>query len=510
MCFICGGNHENKNCLHPVSLQRCSRCFKMIISNEPHLCIEADAVKNFRIDPFAVEPTNAFKIRLKNADMYFFNGEEGRFEEFFTTHYVVNPATAGVFTVADTGTHKILSYDSVKYVQFSFYIALLGEPTIQLRAIVTSDGLMLMRCEMEMENNNGKLAIPNRYKLSTAFVLGLSPRSENLELLVKSNNLATKSARWEGGRSWVIAEDLDGGYLERVENQNNPQPVSMVCLNCGAKHSIQACTMPFFTKHCTGCLLVSLDGNEHENPCQYTNKISLIRKDILSNNALTLYQMGYSNSDVKAYYLDNGQFVPVVTRTKLVSPPAEAIITFQNIDNQARQFIVFKQASFQRCSVLIAVLDSTKVWRLRLRLVVSSCHGVLAFKLTRTVATLNGKIVVPKNFQNNTVAFFGFEATEGRDDFYIDISVHANGNGQMSATRFDGYTSHIGYNVLEDRVVFGNELEGNQLQKFNRKLYKEEPKPLSTFKEQRIVPIAQRQRHNDDNNSDWTDSSSDG
>lgn len=361
---------------------------------------------------------------------------------------------------------------------------------------------------MEMENNNGKLAIPNRYKLSTAFVLGLSLRSENLELQVRSNNLATKPARWEGGR-WVIAEDLDGKYLERVENQNNPQLASMVCLNCGAKHSIQACAMPFFTKHCTGCLLVSLDGNEHENPCQYTNKISLIRKDIMSNNALTLFQLGYLNSDVKAYYLDNGQFIPVDTQAKLFSPPTDAIITFQNIDNQARQSIVLRQASFKRCSVLIAVLDRTKVWRLRFRLVVSSCHGVLAFKLTRTVPTLNGKVVVPKDFQNNTVAVFGFETTEGRDDFYIDIRVHANSNGQMSATKFDGYNTHIGYNVLEDRVVIDNALEGNQLRKFNRKLYKEEPQPLSTFKEQRMVPIAQRQRANDDNNDDWTDSSSD-
>lgn len=107
------------------------------------------------------------------------------------------------------------------------------------------------------------------------------------------------------------------------------------------------------------------------------------------------------------------------------------------------------------------------------------------------------------------MAVFGFKSNEGRDNFYIDIRVYANHNGQMSTTNFDGYTTHIGYDVLQDRVMIANALEGKQSQKFNQKLYKEEPKPLSTFKEQRIVPIAERQRDNDDNNDDWTDSSSD-
>lgn len=100
------------------------------------------------------------------------------------------------------------------------------------------------------------------------------------------------------------------------------------CINCNGRHAAENCTFPAYTVHCSGCLVLSLNGHGHENPCQPINKVGLIRSNLFATNALTLFKMASAKTDGRILYMNNdGVFAEMFERIKLVSGPAETLIT---------------------------------------------------------------------------------------------------------------------------------------------------------------------------------------
>lgn len=389
-CIICDGAHRTSDCLFPVKVRRCENCATNILGDIPHVCGVTNALKGYRSNVFADVPKLQFKMRISNpatngADMFYY--EDGCFNEFFHTLHLSNPSTSGLFTIKD----GILNYDALKFVKFSFYIAILRyeSPVIKLRAIVTrQNGIVFVKCNMEMMKTRGKFVIDSRYRMNTAFILGLKPRSKSFELQIRSNG-STKRANWCDSHGWKIGSDLDGEQIQRIV-LNEIQNPRLQCTNCSSNmHDITDCDMPIYSMHCKHCLVVSIDGTMHENPCMNTNAKSEIRRDIFAKNALTLFQLMFSNKDGPLLcLLEDGQFHPFTPAIKLLSIPAESILTVHHTDNQ--KCIALKQVTFKRCNILIVVKDARNIWRIRFRVVVTPRHGVLVFKLTKTMVVQNG------------------------------------------------------------------------------------------------------------------------
>lgn len=80
----------------------------------------------------------------------------------------------------ETSTHHTLHYEATKFTYFSFYIALLtfNGSVIGLRAVVTREhGVVLVKANMELNDINGKVSVPAKYRMNTAFIMGMRPKS---------------------------------------------------------------------------------------------------------------------------------------------------------------------------------------------------------------------------------------------------------------------------------------------------------------------------------------------
>lgn len=498
-CIICGGQHDVRYCLYPTNIHRCAECQSMILNNSPHQCQKNNALKGYRLPVLAVTPAPVLKLRVRNefevdgADFHFFDVNNMCFTEFLVSNVMFSPSTSGLFTTDVDEKYNILKYESSKFVQFSFYIGIMkyGIPDEFLRVIVTRDGVLLFKGLTNMQNDEGKISMSSRHNFNTALILGLKPRSNKLQLQIQFGNKCQK-IKWEKKEGWIF-QDIDNG--QQVLTADDP---TLRCYNCNKGHNVENCCLPNFSTHCRGCLVVSFDGSGHENPCMPVNKISEIRSDILARNALTLFRLNYSPKDTQIFILTKDKaFAEFAGNYKALSAPAESILSHQVIDPEKEHRIMMKQTSFKRCSILFAVFDKANTWRLRFRLVVTPQHGLIVFKLQRTLQVINDRIIIPSEYENNSIALFGLKPKV--DSVYMNIFVHANRDGRMSTTKFAGYNGYIGIDVsnYKDEIYIDDALNGLgelETKKFNRKLFQEQPKPLGSFKEQRekSVPLVNK------------------
>lgn len=492
-CIVCSGA-DHELCLSTV--RRCATCTLMIFNQTSHECTNDgnDGLpKNFRISPFATIPGMkcGFQMRTRNdfevngAELHYFNVENGRFEEFFNSTIVLSPTTSGIFTMNTCTTYNTVKYEATKETNFVFYIALLDfeGAQVSLRAIVTRHGIFLQKFDGIISGNG----IEEKFKMNTVFILGLKVRSDNIKLRILHNSKC-QTAKWERVSGWHFHEPISD-YALPVENHAG------ICRNCNKHHDMMICDLPWFTSHCTGCLVISVDGYGHENPCMVKNKISSIRPDVLARNTLTLFRLSFSMNDAKMVYMNNDStFSELDRQVKLLSGPAESILTVEDEDNE--QSIALKQVSFKRCCILLGYLDQANQYRLRFRLVLSPQHGLLVFKLHRTLNFVNGRAIIPREHVNNTIAVFILQPKV--QSIYIKLSVYANKDGKLSNQRFDGYNAFLGLDLAgnRDHIHVDAEVDGTNLElekkRFNEALYKPEPIPISTFKEQRVAPAVSR------------------
>lgn len=159
-------------------------------------------ISGYRIATLAKTLQSCFKLRVFNsenpdgADMLYFDEIKGKFEEMRS---VLSPATSGLFTVEKQEKYNVLEYSSIKNVRFQFYIALLkyDHALVTLRAIVVDNTVKLLPCSnISIERREGKYHLNSRWKMATAFILGLQVQSQQFAISVRQNGKTAK-ARFE-------------------------------------------------------------------------------------------------------------------------------------------------------------------------------------------------------------------------------------------------------------------------------------------------------------------------
>lgn len=157
--------------------------------------------------------------------------------------------------------------------------------------------------------------------------------------------------------------------------------------------------------------------------------------------------------------------------------------------NQNGQTVMtFESVSIKRFSVIFAFFLK-KSWRLRLRLVVTLEHGIIAFPMTKTLFINNGKIEIPKEFEQNTMLLLGVHSEANEID--MPLRVYANVNGLLNENNFNGYECSIQWNRREDTMNVPDRLDCHLKKKtmFSLNLYDANGrhKVIGKLSEQRVV-----------------------
>lgn len=381
-----------------VPIERCTQCRMLLFDDQQqHECGAHSLPKSYRLNPMASPTSTVFKLRvssgLNGAEVTYFDKRSGKFLEFLESTYLQSAATSGCLTLSQKDEFTYLTYESTRKVSFKFFVAMMTyqNVSITLGGNVTADGVFFENCTAQLVQHEGKWKLPDEMKMSTGFIIALKPKSRNIQVQLRCND-ETKAATWTYQNGWDKIDTIHSNF-NALPNQNQNQNQTAICYNCNQNHETTNCDRPYYIKHYVGCLVVSLDGSEHEKPCMPINKIMPIRDDILAANTYNVFHLICSKSNGQLYYLHeaDGVFKKISERVKLTSSPAEMLITFK--ETQDSQCIVFQQTIFKRCSVLLAIFDPySKVWRRRLMLVPTDSHSLVAFKQLGYISTKNQKL----------------------------------------------------------------------------------------------------------------------
>lgn len=501
-CLLCDdGSHRTENCIFPVGVERCKKCQHCVLGNSPHSC--NNKISNgYRPAVLAGIPMNRFKFRWADywqqngATAYYYDQRGKSFKELFPDQAQLCPSTSGMFVVSKTNVHMVLHYNALKPVRFSFFIATLKNmvPIISMRVAVTDHGLVCIPFKLDFNFHAGKYSLDQRYSRNNVLILGFKPHSAMFKLQIKIGGSGHKTATWQNNE-WTVDDELKPENILRYPNLR--QAVNGICFNCdnrGANsHSTEVFMFPNYTAHCYNCLVVSFDGSLHQRPCMPINTISPIIKNIMSRTALTLYQISYKKDEANVFFFDGNTFSEISAKTTLIAPSANSLISASFNDTTNEQVISLKQSTFNRCGILIAILDKSRIWRLRMNVVVTAKHSVKIFKLTRTLVLIDGQPQIPNELKKSTIAMLGILCTD--DTTYIKFRVFANKSGQFATTKFGGFEAFVGLDVSTEniRVEIDNALEGTKQLYFNRGLQDIEKSTRSsgaTFKAQCAGAVA--------------------
>lgn len=410
-----------------------------------------------------------FKIGINNeknkngAKVFYLRGNALNFIEFTEGIDVLNDSTGGLFAIEHDDLHSIISYCATKQTRFTFYIALKQETgwTFPLQGFHSKNGILLHFINLPFQ------PLTSFINLNTAFVVGLKPNSDELKVQLKTKT-TTFTAEFENGTWQVTGTGNTEMDTDTVEMDGH-------CHNCGRAHDISVCDWPYYAKSCSNCLVTSINASGHSNPCNPINRISPLRSAILSINALSIFELVFTKDEVVGHLLVNGQFTQMNEQMKLISTPAQSVVTIS--DQNGKRHIALKQNKIRRCCVLIAIKDKSQIWRLRFRAVVTKRDGLLVFPLQKTFVAVNNKFEIPEEYRLNTIAVIGFEPLQAC--FYALFNV-------FTTDPYSDYNHvYIGVDVSRNRDVteIANILKPcNALDRtFDLTLYQVEPQPLGSF-----------------------------
>lgn len=503
-CEKCNAEHTpDYECLFPINVERCTNCERLVFDNV-HSCGTIEAIGGYFMNVMCKQAEKIFKIRLKNefqpdgGDLFVY--EKGHF--IALTSKIFSPSISGVCVPKSNKEFNILTFESSRDVQFTIYFAILmlknKRVEINLRIDVRPNEIKIMKCSFSLGEN-----LDDQYKMSTAYIFGIHPNSKSIELQLQCTG-KMETALWTG-----FGWDIKNNKL--IKKSNDSVSERTRCMNCNNNHCTQNCNLPYYTMHCSNCLVISTDGSAHRNPCMPINKISAIRRNILAIAPYTLFEMTFSQDSGEMLFMgDDFKFHQFTRKTNLISSPAESLITFNQRDD-SQNCITIKQNTYKRCCIFVAVLDKQNVYRIRFRFVLTPQHALLVFKQQKTLNFRNGKVIVPKEFGENMLALFAIKPNDL--SFYSALKVFATYDGNIDSNCFNGYTGFIGIDLSDSlsRVSVDNCIDGiisqNEIKKFDKRLFEfDDPKPLATFKEQRSEAAQQPDDMNaaDDDDGDWT------
>lgn len=247
------------------------------------------------------------------------------------------------------------------------------------------------------------------------------------------------------------------------------------CLNCSTVHHTGYCEFPSYWLLCYRCLVISLDGSGHSNPCAPVNTISGLRTDIFAQPLFEIYKIRIGHRAGDMFYLNSlsGQFEQFENHQKLSSAHTEGLFSFKSVEHH--QILSYDASSFYRFSIVIAVFSGGQ-WRARFRVVTSTIHGLLVFKLRSTIAMQNGQVVFPDEFKSNTTLVLGIKPKTFA--VKLDFRVHAGIGRSPYYTGSAVWQSDV--SVIDDSI---NGETPKVVRFFDRQLYREPPQSLMPLRD---------------------------
>lgn len=154
-------------------------------------------------------------------------------------------------------------------------------------------------------------------------------------------------------------------------------------------HKFEACVLPSNLKKCAYCLVFSLNGSGHSNGCLKAGTKSIFIGDVYAKIPVPVFKIRLENVNDTLHLLNNvsGIFDEVQTASIHTHEIDESFDIIHNISSKS--VITFSSTLVHRFSVVMAYLIDG-VWRLRYRLVVTQCDGILCFPLWKTFESIDG------------------------------------------------------------------------------------------------------------------------
>lgn len=187
----------------------------------------------------------------------------------------------------------------------------------------------------------------------------------------------------------------------------------------------------------------------HVPPCPPKRTISGRRDQLVTNTMNNVFQLRFEKSCiVQVLSGEMGKFVDINSSQSIFNEIIEGIFEFKTLQN-GNTVMTFDSVSIKRFSIIFAFFRN-KSWRLRLRMVVTTSNGIIAFPMTKTLFTTDGKIEIPQEFRTNTVLMFGLHSEA--DEINLALRVFANSTGLINENHFNGYECAMKWNKREDTM----------------------------------------------------------
>lgn len=362
-----------------------------------------------------------------------------RFGTFREGRKWFNPAIGGCFYIENQATDMHQStwkvrYDSAAMTLRTFDILVAvwenNELNVKLRLFTNENEVFCAKLDSKVSLNYGNL--PDQHKTYTALVLCVTSIEMNID--VAQENGLRKTITWSTS-SLVMSPSL-----------SNELPNARI--------------EPSRLIPCSECLVVSTDGRGHVRPCPPKLTISDERELILSDATSKVFQMRFGK-DCHIQVLDGdiGKFVDIYSGKSFFNEIV-GIFNFKTFPNNSN-LLTFETSSIKRFSVIFAFFHK-KAWRLRLRLVITTTNGIIAYPLTKTLFITDGKIELPNEFQANTALLIGIHTTADAANFAL--RVYANTTGYIHET-FNGYECGLTWDRKSDTISIPDCLKTNNLKR---------------------------------------------
>lgn len=234
---------------------------------------------------------------------------------------------------------------------------------------------------------------------------------------------------------------------------------------------------------CPDCLMITPDAVGHINPCPPRNTFSAPRENLLSLPMALIFKIKTSSA---MKILNDGRFMDASPGLQLTNDIVEALFSFHTL-SCGSTMMTCEASSIKRFSIVFAVFHRN-AWRLRLRLIVTLKTGIIGFKLTKTLYVDNERVMIPPEYQTNTVLIFGLHSRA--ENIAFDLRAYANSTGSQFINengQFQGSSVHVIWNRNSDTVEIPNDILGpNATAKwFEKSLYR------ANGVQNRIAPLYQ-------------------
>lgn len=197
------------------------------------------------------------------------------------------------------------------------------------------------------------------------------------------------------------------------------------CFNCDGDHDLEICEHPWYNKRCYRCLVTSFNSYGHKSPCTDPRSISQLRNDIFGKLPLPMFKFRVAQSEsVYALDIDDGVFNELVDGQQVLSPATKGIFTYKI--RHGHKIVCYDALKFTRFSILIAIFSNNH-WRFRFRVVPTTIHGVLVFKISTKLTETNGRIQPSSDDIQNTPIIIGIRPSER--EVKIDFRISARPKG---------------------------------------------------------------------------------